>query len=66
MSHHLLSLIWMSYMIPWWQALCEKTHVDALKILTDDATEKRGICTQVLFPEETLVLSSDIFSYAEN
>ena len=53
-------------MIPWWQALCEKTHVDALKILTDDATEKRSICGQVLFPEETLVLSSDIFSYAEN
>merc|ERR1719162_126509 len=25
---------------------CEKTHVDSLKLLTDDATEKRSICTQ--------------------
>jgi len=27
-------------------AACEKTHVDSLKLLTDDATEKRSICTQ--------------------
>ena len=31
-------------MIPGWQALCEKTHVDELKRLTDDAEEKRAIC----------------------
>merc|ERR1740130_1246415 len=27
------------------RALCEKTHVDELKRLTDDAITKRGICT---------------------
>jgi hypothetical protein len=31
-------------MIRGWQALCEKTHVDELKRLTDDAEEKRAIC----------------------
>ena len=29
------------------QALCEKTHVDELKRLTDDAVEKRRICGEV-------------------
>ena len=29
------------------QALCEKTHVDELKRLTDDAEEKRRICGEV-------------------